>query len=166
MSKEVTREEMLDWFDGYGRDEYRPRSPMRSGPYNEEMREAIRSLIESGKPKVSREFVYRHINQLKKIVTGYYPQGQPFTFLKNMLAKAGVGVEGGVMSNFPNQEKVTKQEMGKWLDAVKEMAELEVVLNWRKGDEVMFQAIRALIEDYPALKAEYDELRREVEGRR
>jgi len=47
---------------------------------------------ESG-PEISREFVYRYIDELKKIVTGYYPQGQPFTLLKKMLNEAGVRVK-------------------------------------------------------------------------
>jgi len=53
-----TMKKIQDWFDGYGRDEYRPRNPMRSGSYNEEMREAIRALILSR--KVSRAFVEKY----------------------------------------------------------------------------------------------------------
>jgi hypothetical protein len=42
----VSREEMLDWLDGYGREKYKPRNPMQSEPPNEKMRKAIRAAIE------------------------------------------------------------------------------------------------------------------------
>jgi len=84
---EPTKEEMLDWFDGYGKDEYRPRCPMRSGPYNEEMRQAIRRLILASDkgPEVDEKWIEQKIK--------YIAEHPSYHRLEVVLREAGVWVK-------------------------------------------------------------------------
>ena len=46
MAKEFTAQELRDWLDGYGRDEYKPRCSMRSGSFNSSMLRVFLRLVD------------------------------------------------------------------------------------------------------------------------
>ena len=91
----VTIREIREWFDGYGKDEYRPRCPMRSGPYNERMRAAIVPLIEHGPQAYAwrdEAFVEKWAKKFSHTDRGfeYYPGlGYIKNLLKEMLKDIG-----------------------------------------------------------------------------